>query len=105
MNGEVKQRLQKTETWTRVLFMVLFIFIQEIVKFTVMVLAVFQFVSMMLTGRTNFQLLKLGRQLAAYASQIIVFLTFNSEQRPFPFSSWPDDMDDAGKYENQRNIG
>lgn len=99
MREEVKQRLQKTETWVRALFMLFFIFIQGIVKFVVVLMAIFQFGSMALTGQTNAQLLKLGRQLAVYAYQIITFLSFNSEQRPFPFSAWPSDTD-VPEYQN-----
>ena len=101
MNDEVKQRLQKTETWIRVLFMLLFIIILEAVKFSAIALAIFQSVSVVLTGQTNAQLLRLGRQLAVYARQIIAFLTFNGEQRPFPFSSWPGETDDYVKNGNQ----
>ena len=93
MNDEVKQRLQSTETWIRVLFMLLFMFIQGGVKFLIVLLALFQFGSTILIGKTNTRLLKLGRQLAMYDYQISLFLTFNSEQRPFPFSSWPSDTD------------
>ncbi|MCC6916281.1 DUF4389 domain-containing protein [Nitrosomonas sp.] len=89
MNDEVKRRLQSTEIWTRALFMLLFVFVQSGVKFMVMLLAVFQFISTILTGQANTLLLKLGSQLATYDYQINLFLTFNTEQRPFPFSSWP----------------
>lgn len=91
MKDEVKQRLQNTDTWVRVLFMLLFMFIQGGVKFLIVLLALFQFGSTILTGQANTRLLKLGRQLAMYDYQINLFLTFNSEQRPFPFSSWPSD--------------
>ena len=43
------------------------------------------------------QLLKFSQNLAAYVFQIITFLTFNSEQRPFPFTAWPDDASDHGE--------
>ncbi|MXS85817.1 DUF4389 domain-containing protein [Nitrosomonas sp. HPC101] len=89
MNDEVKQRLRDTDTWTRVFFILLFIFAQGGVKFLIMLLAVFQTVSTILAGYTNSRLLKLGRQLAMYDYQINLFVTFNSEQRPFPFSAWP----------------
>jgi len=101
MNDEVKQRLQSTEIWTRIFFMLLFVFVQGGVKFLIMLLAVFQTVSTILTGQTNTLLLKLGRQLAVYDYQINLFVTFNSELRPFPFSAWPVDT----KGENQENTG
>ena len=50
----------------------------------------FQFVSIILTGNVNEQLLKFGQNLSTCLYQITIFLTFNSEQRPFPFNAWPD---------------
>lgn len=103
MNNEIKRRLQNTETWVRIFFMLLFIFIQGGVKFLITLLAVFQTVSTLLAGQTNTQLLKLGRQLAMYDYQISLFLTFNNEQRPFPFSAWPSDMDSHTADKNPEN--
>jgi hypothetical protein len=105
MNDEIKQRLKKTETWTRALFMLLFMFLLGIVKFFTLMVAFFQFAFVVFTGHANVQLLRLGRQLAAYAYQIISFLTFNSEQHPFPFSAWPSEADDRYKSVNQENEG
>jgi hypothetical protein len=50
---------------------------------------VFQFLSQLLTRRTNQRLLKLGQSLSTYSYQILVFLTYNSEYRPYPFGAWP----------------
>ncbi len=95
MKEEIKQRLQTTQTWTRALFMLLFFFIQGMVKFLVVAVSLFQFGAITITGQTNKQLLWLGRQLAVYEYQIIYFLTFNSELRPFPFSTWPSDLPES----------
>lgn len=91
MKDEIKQRLQKTETWMRGLYMLLFIFVYGLVEFVIILVMLFQFVSIVLSGHTNAQLLKFSQNLAAYVYQIITFLTFNSEQLPFPFSAWPDE--------------
>lgn len=104
MNDEMKQRLKKTDTWIQALFMLLFIFLQGVVKFLVMVIAVFQLGFVIFTGQANAQLLRLGGQLAEYAYQIINFLTLNSERRPFPFSAWPSEMEDRAKSKNQENV-
>ncbi len=89
MKEEIKQRLQKTETWMRGLYMLLFILVYGLVEFLIILVMIFQFFSIVLSGNTNTQLLKFGQNLAAYVYQIIIFLTFNSEQLPFPFSAWP----------------
>lgn len=94
MKDEIKQRLQKTETWMRGLYMLLFIFVYGLVEFLIILLMIFQFFSIVLSGNTNAQLLKFGQNLAAYVYQIITFLTFNSEQLPFPFSAWPSEKNE-----------
>ena len=90
MKEEIKQRLQKNETWQRGLYMLFFTFIYGVSKFIIIAVILFQFFTIILTGKTNEQLLKFGQNLSTYLYQITIFLTFNSEQRPFPFSKWPD---------------
>jgi hypothetical protein len=42
------------------------------------------------TGQKNQPLLGLGQSLATYTYQIVLYLTFASEVRPFPFDAdWP----------------
>jgi hypothetical protein len=44
-----------------------------------------------LTRRANDNLLSFGRSLSVYIYQIARYVTFNQEERPFPFSPWPTD--------------
>lgn len=99
MKEEIKQRLQKNETWMRALYMLFFIFVYGFAKFLIILVMLFQFFSIVLSGNTNTQLLKFSQNLATYVYQIITFLTFNSEQRPFPFSVWPSEVSDAGGHD------
>ncbi len=90
MNDEIKQKILDKETWLRGLYMLLFILISGVARFVIAVVVLFQFFSVLFTGNTNAQLLTLGQNLSTYIYQITLFLTFNSEWRPFPFGSWPD---------------
>lgn len=90
MNDEIKQKLLNKETWLRGLFMLLFIVISGVARFIIAVVVLFQFFSVLVSGKTNAQLLQLGQNLSTYIYQITLFLTFNSEWRPFPFGDWPD---------------
>lgn len=90
MNHEITQKLLNKETWLRGLFMLLFVFISGVARFVIAVVVLFQFFSVLFTGKTNEQLLLLGQNLSTYIYQITLFLTFNSEWRPFPFGAWPD---------------
>ncbi|WP_317535227.1 DUF4389 domain-containing protein [Nitrosomonas sp. Is37] len=105
MKDEIKQRLQKTETWMRGLYMLLFIFVYGLVEFLIILVMIFQFFSIVLSGNTNAQLLKFGQDLAAYVYQIITFLTFNSEQLPFPFSTWPSEKSEHAENNQKRDNG
>ncbi|MCB1985327.1 MAG: DUF4389 domain-containing protein, partial [Nitrosomonas sp.] len=87
-----KQSLQKNEILVRALFMLFFIVIYSISKFLVIGIMLFQFVTIVLSEKPNEQILKFSQCLGIYIYQIIQFLSFNSEQRPFPFSKWPDAM-------------
>ncbi len=90
MNDEIKQKILDKNTWLRGLFMLLFILIAGVARFVIAVVVLFQFFSVLFTGNTNAQLLTLGQNLSTYIYQITLFLTFNSERRPFPFGAWPD---------------
>ncbi len=92
MKDEIKQRLQKTETWIHGLYMLFFVFVYGLAEFLIVLVMLFQFFSIVLSGNINTQLLRFGQNLAAYVYQIIIFLTFNSGQRPFPFNPWPGEI-------------
>jgi len=97
MKEEIKQRLQMNETWQRGLYMLFFIFIYGVSKFLVIGVMLFQFLTIILTGNVNEQILRFGQNLSTYLYQITLFLTYNSEQRPFPFSAWPNGVPDQNK--------
>ena len=90
MKEEIKQRLQKNETWQRGLYMLFFIIIYGMTKFLITGVMLFQFVTIIFTGKMNEQLLKFGQNLSTYIYEVTIYLTFNSEKRPFPFNEWPD---------------
>ena len=97
MNDEIKARLKKNETWQLGLYMLFFIIVYGFTKFLIVSVMLFQFCSIILTGKTNVQLLRFGQNISTYIYQITTFLTFNSEQRPFPFSEWPEGEPQAKK--------
>ena len=47
----------------------------------------------LITTELNEQLLDFSNSLTKYVSQILLYITFKSEERPFPFSPWPSDDD------------
>jgi len=86
---ELQDNLKEKSTWLRLLFMILFIALWSISRIVVLAVVVLQFFWVLLTGTTNTRLTVFGMSLATYSFQIITFLTYNTEEHPFPFSDWP----------------
>jgi hypothetical protein len=86
---EARKLIMAQSTWLRGLYMLLFAVAYGIAEFLLFVTAVFQFLHLLVTGKTVERLLIFGDNLSRYFYQIVRYLTFNTEGRPFPFSDWP----------------
>lgn len=75
--------------WVRGLFMLLMGCAYQLSGTLLFIIAIFQFVTTLLTSTPNARLLSFGRSLGLYIRQIVHFLTFSSEDIPFPFNDWP----------------
>lgn len=86
----VEDHLKSSETWLRLVFMIVMILIWGISRIVVLAVVAIQFFWVLFTGETNQQLRQFGQSLAIYTYQIVRYLTFNTNERPFPFDqSWP----------------
>lgn len=87
--------LKSRATWVRALFMIAFCFLFAIVEIVLLAAVVIQFIWRIAKGSPNQPLLELGQGLATYLYQIVRFLTFNTEELPFPFDGdWPGSRSD-----------
>ena len=91
MKEEMRENLIDEGIWMRGVFMILFLIAYNIVEFLILLVALFQFVAVLFTGRVNETVLRLGNNLSLFALETFQYLTFNSNLRPFPFSPWPDE--------------
>ena len=91
MSDETKQNLKDRNTWKRTLYMLLFILAYAVAEFLLTVVVVVQVFFKLITGSINQRLLILGKQTSQYVYDILKFMTFNSEELPFPFANWPDE--------------
>lgn len=91
MNAEQKSHLTGKQIWLRGLYMLLFVAIYHVAEFVIGVVVILQFLFSLFTGQVNTRLLQFGRSLSRYAYQVLCYLTFNSEQMPYPFDDWPSD--------------
>jgi len=87
----------QTSIWARGLYMLLFVIIARVAEAVVWVVLLIQFIYKAMTHQTNDQLIKFGQSLSRYYYEIIRFQTFNSDAKPFPFSPWPKDDEQANE--------
>ena len=86
----VKENLKRGSTWLRLFFMFVVLILYSVSRVVVSVVVLLQFFWVLLSGETNKSLENFGQSLATYTYQIISYLTFNTEERPFPFDlDWP----------------
>ncbi len=89
MTGNTDTPASKRNTWIRGLYMLLMALVFHVTVTVMFVIAVIQFILAMLSDAPNERLMAFGRNLGIYLRQIASFLTFASEELPFPFSDWP----------------
>lgn len=89
MNKALKEKLLVKEKWIRLLAMIFFAIIKHLVSSLITVIALFQFIANLITSQPNARIMGFSRNLNIYLLQIADFLTYNSENKPFPFSDWP----------------
>lgn len=84
-----QQPYKNSSVWLRGLFMLIFIFFMGVAKFVTLVVVGFQFLVILFTAEKNNNLLTFGKSLSVYDYQVMLYLTYNSEFRPFPMGDWP----------------
>ena len=89
MDQSLKRHLTRRETWLRGLFIILFAVIYGIAEVVLWAVVLFQFLATLFTGERNARLLRFGAELSAFLYQVLLFVTFNRDQRPWPFDAWP----------------
>ena len=86
----IENNLKSKATWTRFLFMVISYVLISLASIVGSVIVVFGFLWVLFTGEVNRELRGVGQSLAAYIYENVRYLTFNTDDRPFPFGNkWP----------------
>jgi len=91
MDPQLKDSLTDESIWKRVLSMLVLAIAYSLAETVLFVLVVAQVLFRLVGGGDNEPLRAMGRSLSGYLYRILLFLTFNSEYRPFPFAAWADE--------------
>lgn len=75
--------------WLRGLLMILMALAYQLAGTLLFFVAFIQFVLTLLSDTPNPRLSAFGRSLGRYQGQIANFVSFATEEPPFPFADWP----------------
>ena len=86
---DLRNNLLDSGHWLRILFMLCFAFAAWVVSLLLAVLVLVQLLIALVSGNANPNLQKTGYQFVRYLQQILQFLLYNREEKPFPFADFP----------------
>ena len=89
MNEISETPANKHNIWIRGLFMLLMSLVYHVSGTVMFFVTIIQFVMMLLADKPNVRLVSFGRSMGRYLQQVVNFLTFATEEMPFPFNDWP----------------
>ena len=82
--------LKSIPVWKRLMYMLIFGVVFSLCRMVIFGVAILQFFSVLFTSAPNAKLQLFGRTVGLYISEITDFLTYFSEEKPFPFDKdWP----------------
>ena len=78
------------QSWIRIILMVVFAVVLYLaIPLVLLVLMIAQMLFVIITGESNANLRSLGVALSAYVFQIVQFMSYVTDTKPFPFSDFP----------------
>ncbi len=88
MNEPIAKTISTSEPWNRALYIILFLVINSFLKGIVLVTAVIQFLHVVIKNETNQFIADFSQGLSNYSYQLTLYVTYISDNKPFPFSAW-----------------
>lgn len=83
----MEDNLKSRDTWLRLVFMLVYAAIVSVVSIVATAIVVLGFLVVLFTGERNRQLMDAGLAVADYFRQVLAYLTYNTEEKPFPFGA------------------
>jgi hypothetical protein len=92
--NDMERHFTSRSTWLRLVFMIVFSLLYGLSRLVIAAVVIIQFFCVLLTGEVRSELKSFGHSLSLYTYQIVEYLTFNNDTKPFPLDApWPDSID------------
>lgn len=82
----------KNDTKNRLISMVVLSLSLGVSIFVLMILILGQVLFGLFAKEQNMALKQMGKKISDYVHESLAYLTFNSDERPFPYRGWDDSM-------------
>ena len=91
-----------SETFSRIFYTVLLFIIGWVSLWVFCFVVIIQFGFLLITGQVNTNLKGFNKEVGLFLFDIIKFLSFQTNQKPFPFRDWP--YDEKSKNNNNSEL-
>jgi hypothetical protein len=86
----IEENIKSRRTWLRCLFMLVTCVLASVAVFAGSVIVVLGFFHVLFTGEVQQPIKEAGQSVSTYLYNISRYLTFNTDEKPFPLSgAWP----------------
>jgi hypothetical protein len=89
MNDESQGAISRKQVAIRLLYTILYVAIFEVVKTIILLITLFEYLFLLITLKHNEPGRSFANRVATYGYRLMRYITLNENQRPFPFSEFP----------------
>ena len=93
MHDESHGPTARKQVAIRLLYTLLYVAIFELVKTIVLLITLFEYFILLITLRHSEPARTFANKVATYGYRVMRYLTLNENQRPFPFSDFPTEIE------------
>jgi cytoskeletal protein RodZ len=99
-----KEKGDHSEIFSRIFYTVLFCFIGWVTLWVFTFVVLIQFGFLLITGQVNKNLKGFNKEIGLFLYDMIKYLSFQSDIKPFPFRDWPyDEENNKNKNNSELN--
>ena len=96
-DSEFKSNVTSDRFWLRTIYTVIYVIVVRVLDLMLLLLTLVQWGYQLFTGSGHEKLGRFAFGLGVYYQQIVHYLTGCSDEKPYPFSDWPQPQDAPAK--------
>ncbi len=100
---ENKKSDKNPEIFSRIFYTILFLLVGWISLWVFCFVVLIQFGFLLITGQVNTNLKGFNKEVGLFLFDLIKYLSFQTNEKPFPFRDWPYDAETDNKNKSELN--